>query len=173
MLSNEREKFNPKPSSKEGLGQEIIRTVFPKRESSNVSKGVPKEEPKRSSLLQGLVFGSSQKPLAGAKDTSIFKGKPSLKRWELRQVFRRASPVIPGTGGVIISQAKRVKKEREWFTPGKWVKSGRLGYDTLSKKQYIDVIKAKEKERWRAKTGAAKQIIGREISLLKSWLVKK
>jgi hypothetical protein len=97
-----------------------------------VIKPIEEEEPKkdkRRGALETILFGSSRVSKAPKKeDTSIFRGKPHLKRSELRQKFKKASPYIPGTGGKMFKRKERLallekllpsKKYGKFITPKK------------------------------------------------------
>jgi len=104
------------------------------------------------------------------KDTSIFRGKESLPMKEFTWKFRKASPFIPGAGGAIYSEKERLglaNKVRE-VAKKKFGSQYYLGKDKCSQ-----IIKEFEKEKWRAKTGAEKQKIDRQIRVLRRELLGK
>lgn len=136
--------------SQEGWGRQIIKAIFPRREAPKSSVQSPQK-----------------------KDTSIFQGKPYLKRGEFRQKLRKASPFIPGAGGKIYKQAERVKIEKEVFQPGKWWKGGKFGHAYVTEKEFVGAIKGLEKKKFWVKTGAEKLDIDRKIRYLKGLLGKK
>ena len=93
------------------------------------------------------------------KDTSIFGGKSSLSRRELREGLRKSSPYIPGTAGRMFGRQERVEFEKEVF--------GKKYGQEIGKKDYSKGIKALQKERYGAKTQPERLKIERRIKYLK------
>lgn len=105
---------------------------------------------------------------SGATDPSIFQGKERLTRTEFRERLRKASPVIPGTGGKgMYTKEKRVSLEREAFPPGEFHKYGRYNYRYIRPQDFRGRIKGLQKQRFYAKKQEQRIKIEREIRYLK------
>jgi len=93
------------------------------------------------------------------KDVSLFGGKSSLSRGQLREGLRKASPYIPGSGGRMFGRKERVGLESKAF--GK-----KLG-SQIGRRDYSRAIKDLGKSKAKATTQPERTQIEREIRFLK------
>lgn len=93
------------------------------------------------------------------KGTSIFGGKLSLSRGGLREQLRRASPVIPGSGGRTLSKQARVGLETGVF--------GKKYGSQINQRDWRKGIKALEKTGRKAPTQAERIEAKRKSDFLK------
>ena len=105
----------------------IVGKMF-KRKVRSPSKREELKKAKPQGALDAVLFGPRRVSKTPEKDDSIFRGKPYVKRLELREKFRKASPYIPGTGGKMFRKEERLtllkkllprEKYGEFITPQK------------------------------------------------------
>lgn len=93
------------------------------------------------------------------KGLSIFGGKSSLTRGQLRTALGKSSPYIPGSGGRILPREERVGLEKGVF--------GKKYGSEIGEDDYRKAIKALEKSRSKAPTQTEKAKIERQARFLK------
>ena len=93
------------------------------------------------------------------KDVSVFGGKSSLSRGQLREGLRKSSPYIPGSAGRMFGRQERVGLEKEVF--GKKYGSG------ITPREYSKGLKELKKEKSKTPTQAERFKIERKIRYLK------
>lgn len=104
------------------------------------------------------------KPKIEQKDTSIFGGRSTMPMEEVAWKFKKASPIIPNSGGAMLSEKERLEMIKELPK-----KHG----GCLDKFEREKIIKDLEKEKYKAPTGAEKLKIDRKIRFFKRELFGK
>ncbi len=89
---------------------------------------------------------------------ALFEKKREISRGEFREKLRKASPVIPGGGGMF-SELERVKMEKEIF--------GEKYGSHISNEDYTKALREMETAQNGAKTDTEKIQIERKIRFLK------
>jgi len=99
------------------------------------------------------------KPPPKQEDTSIFRGRPYLKRPELREELRKASPYIPGTDSKIFRKGERLALLEKFLPPKKYG-------EFITPKKIKDATKKFERSMW-GKPHKERFQMEREIRYLK------
>ena len=91
---------------------------------------------------------------------SLFEKKEQVNRLEFRERLRKASPVIPGSGGKIFKKKEIMDIEKDLL--------GRKSYGShISKLEFKKALKNMEKERYHAKSAEEKISLDRRARFLK------
>jgi len=99
------------------------------------------------------------------KDTTIFGGKKAISTREAAWKIRKdPHPYIPGSGGAMFSEKERVDIAKRLSKYGSYLEKG---------PEHSRIFKELYKEKTKARTGAEKLKIDREIRYLKERLGKK
>lgn len=97
------------------------------------------------------------------KDTTIFGGKKAISMKEAAWKIRKSSPYIPGSGGAMFSEKERMDIAKRLSKYGSYLEKG---------PEHSRIFKELYKEKTKARTGAEKLKIDREIRYLKEKLGK-
>ena len=131
--------------------------IFSKKQ--NISKGNEKSsalDKKQPFPREG--FSEKKTPKVFPKDTSIFGGKPYLRRSEFRRKLREASPFVPGTSK-IIPRSERAKMEKDLF--------GKSYGSLIDKREFSKAIGKLEKQKYQSRKSVEKMNLDRKIRYLK------
>lgn len=109
--------------------------------------------------------GKAPTPIKGVeKDTTIFGGKKAISMREAAWKIRKdPHPYIPGSGGKIFSEKERINITKRLSKYGNYLEKG---------PEHSRIFKELYKEKTKARTGAEKLKIDREIRYLKEKLGK-
>jgi len=89
----------------------------------------------------------------------LFEKREQISRKEFREVFRKANPILPGTGRKMFSLVERLKMEDKLF--GKKL-------DTLtSKEKYQKLVKRIGMQKYKKPISPEREMIDKKIRFLK------
>jgi len=91
----------------------------------------------------------------------LFEKREQITRKEFRTTFRKANPILPGTGQKLFSGVERLKMEEKLF--------GKKFDSSTSKEKFEKLIKEVGKEKLRAPIGPARETIDKKIRFLRKF----
>jgi len=91
----------------------------------------------------------------------LFEKREQISRKEFKESFRKANPIVPGTGRKLFSGVEKLKMEEKLF--------GRKFDSLASKEKFEKLVKEAGKEKFRAPMGPARETIDKKIRFLRKF----